>query len=267
MPAMTPQPKGPRKRAMPCQREKNEEADFEAEGEDKDDSYLLLQQSVTLGSLTYVDQLIAKIGKTLKLDTAHDGPASPSAAPRPPPLRIQAAISVDQNRSPARQMLGSSVPAENCAPAHPGGIRCMLWDRGRLWSPRLPTAWLSSPRAPAPYALCPCSLALRDLWWQASRAPRCLSQARASGFRCVLGALVVGGHPRFSPVLTLNKVRPSLSLGFFPMLGSCLPFAPITVLASSGPKPPQFSAPVEAIASQGVKDSEVVPVVLCMPGA
>ncbi|XP_003516235.2 GSK-3-binding protein FRAT2-like, partial [Cricetulus griseus] len=114
------------------------EAGFEAEGEDKDDSFLLLQQSVTLGSLTDVDQLIAKIGKSLKLDTAHNGPASPSAAPRPPPLRIQAAISVDQNRSPARQMLGSSVSAETVAPAHPGAILCILWERGRLWSRAAP---------------------------------------------------------------------------------------------------------------------------------
>ncbi|ERE66713.1 proto-oncogene FRAT1-like protein [Cricetulus griseus] len=77
---MPPQPRGPRQRAMPSQREEKE-AGFEAEGEDKDDSFLLLQQSVTLGSLTNVDQLIAKIGEKLKLDTAHDGPASPSAAP------------------------------------------------------------------------------------------------------------------------------------------------------------------------------------------
>ncbi|MEJ1288705.1 hypothetical protein NN561_019739 [Cricetulus griseus] len=111
---------------MLCQRAEKE-AGFEAEGEDKDDSFLLLQQSVTLGSLTDVDQLIPKIGKTLKLDTAHNGPASQSAAPCPLPLRVLAAISVEQNRSLPRQMLRSSVPAETGAPAHPGAIRCMLW--------------------------------------------------------------------------------------------------------------------------------------------
>ncbi|MEJ1274861.1 hypothetical protein NN561_005752 [Cricetulus griseus] len=125
---MPPQPRGPRQRAMPCQ-SAEKEAGFETEGEDKDDSFLLLQQSVTLGSLTDVDQLIAKIGETLKLDTAHDGPASPSAAPGPPPLRVLAAISVEQNRSPARQMLRSSVSAETGAPAHPGAILCMLYAR------------------------------------------------------------------------------------------------------------------------------------------
>ncbi|MEJ1289271.1 hypothetical protein NN561_020313 [Cricetulus griseus] len=53
-------------------------------------------------------------------------------------------------------MLPSSMPAEIGAPAHPGAIRCMLWEHGRL-----------QPRA-APYcvveltavasALCPVSL-------------------------------------------------------------------------------------------------------------
>ncbi|MEJ1289078.1 hypothetical protein NN561_020116 [Cricetulus griseus] len=72
---------------MPCQRAEKE-AGFEAEGEDKDDSFLLLQQSVILASLTHVDQLIAKI--------------------------------------------------ETRAPAHPGAIRCMLWERGHVQSRAAP---------------------------------------------------------------------------------------------------------------------------------
>ncbi|XP_027289639.2 proto-oncogene FRAT1-like [Cricetulus griseus] len=120
---------------MQCQRAEKE-AGFEAEGEDRDDSFLLLQQSVTLGSLTDVDQLIAKVHVMLKLDTAHDGPASPSAAPGPPPLRVLA--TVEQNQSLASQMLQSSVSAETGAPAHPGAIGCMLWERGRLQSRAAP---------------------------------------------------------------------------------------------------------------------------------
>ncbi|EGW13496.1 GSK-3-binding protein FRAT2 [Cricetulus griseus] len=101
---------------MPSQRAEKE-AGFEAEGEDKDDSFLLLQQSVTLSNLTDVDQLIAKIGETLKLDTAHDGPASPSAAPGPPPLRVLAAISVEQNRSPLIAKIGETLKLDT---AHDG---------------------------------------------------------------------------------------------------------------------------------------------------
>ncbi|MEJ1289200.1 hypothetical protein NN561_020240 [Cricetulus griseus] len=74
----------------------------------------------------------------LKLDTAHNGPASPSAAPGPPPLRVLAAISGEQNRSLARQMLRSSVSAETGAPAHPRAIRCKLWERGRMRSQAAP---------------------------------------------------------------------------------------------------------------------------------
>ncbi|EGW12134.1 proto-oncogene FRAT1 isoform X1 [Cricetulus griseus] len=140
---------------MQCQRAEKEEGGFEAEGEDKDDSFLLLQQSVTLGSLTDVDQLIALIGETLKLDTAHDGPASPSAAPGPPPLRVLAAISVEQNRSPSRQMLRSSVPAETGAPAHPRAISCMLWERWRLRSQAAP--YCVAELTAVTSALCPVS--------------------------------------------------------------------------------------------------------------
>ncbi|MEJ1289187.1 hypothetical protein NN561_020227 [Cricetulus griseus] len=161
---MPPQPMGPRQRAMRCQRAEKE-AGFEAEGEDKDDNFLLLQQSVTLGSLTDVDQLIAKVHEMLKLDTAHDGPVSPSAALGPPPLRVLAAISVEQNRSPARQMLRSSVdlPAEIGPQLTPEPFEACCGSVGACRAGRLPKAWRSSPWAPAPYALCPGSLALRDL--------------------------------------------------------------------------------------------------------
>ncbi|XP_027290202.1 proto-oncogene FRAT1-like [Cricetulus griseus] len=183
---------------MLCQRAEKE-AGFEADGEDKDDSFLLLQQSVTLGSLTDVDQLIPKFGETLKLDTAHDGPASPSAAPGPPPLRVLAAISVEQNRSPARQMLRSSVPAETGAPAHPGAIRCMLWERGRVWtwaapycvveltagtSALCPVSWQPGLEGPPvtgkPSTLQPLSGPCRRGWPQSRAMSRLLQQRRGS---------------------------------------------------------------------------------------
>ncbi|EGW07135.1 GSK-3-binding protein FRAT2 [Cricetulus griseus] len=108
---------------MPCQ-SAEKEAGFETEGEDKDDSFLLLQQSVTLGSLTDVDQLIAKIGETLKQ-----------------------IFCVCRDRGP-------SSPWSHSLHA----VRTGACGAGQL-----PTVWQSSPRAPASYPLCPCSLALRDL--------------------------------------------------------------------------------------------------------
>uniref|UniRef100_A0A8C2LNF3 Frequently rearranged in advanced T cell lymphomas 2 n=1 Tax=Cricetulus griseus TaxID=10029 RepID=A0A8C2LNF3_CRIGR len=103
---------------MPCRREEEEEAGDEAEGEDDDDSFLLLQQSVTLGGSADVDRLIAQIGETLQLDAAHDGPASPSAAPgpQPPPPRVVAELPADKAR----------------APAPPGAVRCVQGERWRV---------------------------------------------------------------------------------------------------------------------------------------
>ncbi|MEJ1286942.1 hypothetical protein NN561_017956 [Cricetulus griseus] len=158
---MPQQPRGPRQRAMPSQRAEKE-AGFEAEGEDKDDSFLLLQQSVTLSNLTDVDQLIAKIGETLKLDTAHDGPASPSAAPGPPPLRVLAAISVEQNRSRRGRCCDLLCLQRPGPQLTPDPLAACCGSSGTCRAGRLPTAWRSSPWEPAAYALCPCSLALRD---------------------------------------------------------------------------------------------------------
>ncbi|KAL1788407.1 GSK-3-binding protein FRAT2 [Sigmodon hispidus] len=124
---------------MPCRREEEEEAGDEAEGEDDDDSFLLLQQSVTLGGSADVDRLIAQIGETLQLDAAHDGPASPCAAPGPPPPpppvpRVLAALPADKARAPApaRRLLRPAAPAEAGDPAPPGAVRCVLGERGRV---------------------------------------------------------------------------------------------------------------------------------------
>ncbi|CAH6957462.1 GSK-3-binding protein FRAT2 [Phodopus roborovskii] len=117
---------------MPCRREEEEEAGDEAEGEDDDDSFLLLQQSVTLGGSADVDRLIAQIGETLQLDAAHDGPASPCAAPGPPPPRVVAALPADKARAPARRLLRPAAPAEAGDPAPPGAVRCVLGERGRV---------------------------------------------------------------------------------------------------------------------------------------
>ncbi|XP_012965671.2 GSK-3-binding protein FRAT2 [Mesocricetus auratus] len=117
---------------MPCRREEEEEAGDEAEGEDDDDSFLLLQQSVTLGGSADVDRLIAQIGETLQLDAAHDGPASPCAAPGPPPPRVVAALPADKARTPARRLLRPDAPAEAGNPAPPGAVRCVLGERGRV---------------------------------------------------------------------------------------------------------------------------------------
>ncbi|OBS65157.1 hypothetical protein A6R68_06317 [Neotoma lepida] len=121
---------------MPCRREEEEEAGDEAEGEDDDDSFLLLQQSVTLGGSADVDRLIAQIGETLQLDAAHDGPASPCAAPGPPapppPPRVLATLPADKAGAPARRLLWPAAPAEARDPAPPGAVRCVLGERGRV---------------------------------------------------------------------------------------------------------------------------------------
>ncbi|XP_006999144.2 proto-oncogene FRAT1 [Peromyscus maniculatus bairdii] len=121
---------------MPCRREEEEEAGDEAEGEDDDDSFLLLQQSVTLGGSADVDRLIAQIGETLQLDSAHDGPASPCAAPGPPapppPPRVLATLPTDKAGAPARRLLWPAAPAEAGDPAPPGAVRCVLGERGRV---------------------------------------------------------------------------------------------------------------------------------------
>lgn len=118
---------------MPCRREEEEEAGDEAEGEEDDDSFLLLQQSVTLGGSTDVDRLIAQIGETLQLDAAHDGPASPCAAPVPPPAppRVLATLPADKAGAPAR-LLRPAASAEAGDPAPPGAVRCVLGERGRV---------------------------------------------------------------------------------------------------------------------------------------
>ncbi|XP_034346013.1 GSK-3-binding protein FRAT2 [Arvicanthis niloticus] len=119
---------------MPCRREEEEEAGDEAEGEEDDDSFLLLQQSVTLGGSADVDRLIAQIGETLQLDTAHDGPASPCGAPGPPPAppRVLAALPADKAGTPARRLLRPAGSAEAEDPAPPGAVRCVLGERGRV---------------------------------------------------------------------------------------------------------------------------------------
>uniref|UniRef100_A0A8C6IL73 Paternally expressed 12 n=1 Tax=Mus spicilegus TaxID=10103 RepID=A0A8C6IL73_MUSSI len=117
---------------MPCRRE--EEAGDEAEGEEDDNSFLLLQQSVTLGGSADVDRLIAQIGETLQLDAGHDGPASPCAAPGPPPAppRVLAPLPADKAGAPARRLLRRAASVEAGDPAPPGAVRCVLGERGRL---------------------------------------------------------------------------------------------------------------------------------------
>ncbi|XP_003787348.1 proto-oncogene FRAT1 [Otolemur garnettii] len=119
---------------MPCRREEEEEAGEEAEGEEEKDSFLLLEQSVTLGSSGEVDKLVAQIGETLQLDAAQDSPASPCAslgaplrAPRP-----QAAVRADEGPAAAVQLLLPPSSSEGVGPAPPGALRCALGDRGRV---------------------------------------------------------------------------------------------------------------------------------------
>ncbi|XP_051002515.1 proto-oncogene FRAT1 [Acomys russatus] len=139
---------------MPCGREE-EEAGDEAEGEEDDDSFLLLQQSVTLGGSADVDQLIAQIGETLQLDAAHEGPASPCAAPDPPPPppRVLATLPADTARAPARRLLRPAAPAEARDPAPPGAVRCVLGERGRVRGRAAP--YCVAELAAGPSMLCP----------------------------------------------------------------------------------------------------------------
>ncbi|XP_007938187.1 proto-oncogene FRAT1 [Orycteropus afer afer] len=116
---------------MPCRKEEEGEADEEAEGEEEeeDDSFLLLEQSVTLGGSGEVDRLVAQIGEALQLDTARDSPASPCAPPGPPlqSPRRPAPVPVDKARPRALSLL--RPPSET---AGPGALRCTLGDRGRV---------------------------------------------------------------------------------------------------------------------------------------
>ncbi|XP_013369653.1 PREDICTED: GSK-3-binding protein FRAT2 [Chinchilla lanigera] len=107
---------------MPCRREEEEDAGEEAEGEEEEGSFLLLEQSVTLGGSGEVDRLVAQIGETLQLDAARDSPASPRAPPGPP-LQPPRPAAVSLRLPPASAEAGS--------PAPPGAVRCGLGDRGR----------------------------------------------------------------------------------------------------------------------------------------
>lgn len=125
---------------MPCRREEEEEAGEEAEGEEEEEeeeegSFLLLEQSVTLGGSGEVDRLVAQIGETLQLDAAQDSPASPCAPPGPPqqqPPRPPAAVRADKAWAPGVPLLPPPASAEAVGPAPPGAVRCALGDRGRV---------------------------------------------------------------------------------------------------------------------------------------
>ncbi|XP_045710101.1 GSK-3-binding protein FRAT2 [Phyllostomus hastatus] len=116
---------------MPCQREEEEEAGEEAEAEEeKQDSFLLLEQSVTLGCSGEVDRLVAQIGETLQLNETRDSPATPCAPPGPllrPPVAAAAAWA-DRAGPPVLP----SAPAQAVGPAPPGALRCALGDRSRV---------------------------------------------------------------------------------------------------------------------------------------
>ncbi|XP_058527600.1 proto-oncogene FRAT1 [Ochotona princeps] len=121
---------------MPCRREEEEEAGEEAEGEEEEEegSFLLLEQSVTLGGSGEVDRLVAQIGETLQLDAAQDSPASPCAPAGPPPPPQPPRPPADKARAPgvALPLPLPPVSAETVGPAPPGAVRCALGDRGRV---------------------------------------------------------------------------------------------------------------------------------------
>ncbi|XP_040848314.1 GSK-3-binding protein FRAT2 [Ochotona curzoniae] len=121
---------------MPCRREEEEEAGEEAEGEEEEDegSFLLLEQSVTLGGSGEVDRLVAQIGETLQLDAAQDSPASPCAPAGPPPPPQPPRPPAGKARAPgvALPLALPPVSAETVGPAPPGAVRCALGDRGRV---------------------------------------------------------------------------------------------------------------------------------------
>ncbi|XP_005008676.2 GSK-3-binding protein FRAT2 [Cavia porcellus] len=145
---------------MPCRREEEEEA----EGEEEEGSFLLLEQTVTLGGSGEVDRLVAQIGKTLQLDAAPDSPASPGAPPGPP---------LQPPRPPAASLRLPRVSAEAGSPAPPGAVRCALGDRGRVRGRTAPygVAELAADPGVLPR---PC----RREWLQGSVASRRLQQRR-----------------------------------------------------------------------------------------
>ncbi|XP_068923226.1 GSK-3-binding protein FRAT2-like [Petaurus breviceps papuanus] len=112
---------------MPCRREEEDEDDEaaaageeeeNAEGEGEEgESFLLLQQSVTVGGSGDVDRLVAQIGEALQLDAAHGSRPAPRGLPAckqppPPPLR-----------PPVLQLLLPPGPAP--APLQPSGpLQC-----------------------------------------------------------------------------------------------------------------------------------------------
>ncbi|EFB24091.1 hypothetical protein PANDA_005195 [Ailuropoda melanoleuca] len=97
-----------------------EEAEGEAE-EEEEDSFLLLEQSVTLGGSGEVDLLVAQIGETLQLDAAQDSPASPCAPPGPPAAgRRRLPPPATAPRAPARIPHRRRRPAP--APAAAGAL-------------------------------------------------------------------------------------------------------------------------------------------------
>ncbi|XP_047559298.1 GSK-3-binding protein FRAT2 [Lutra lutra] len=163
---------------MPCRREEEEEAEGEAEEEEEEeDSFLLLEQSVTLGGSGEVDLLVAQIGETLQLDAAQDSPASPCAPPGQPlqPPRPPAAVRADKARPPALPLLlpPAPAPAEPMDPAPPGALRCALGDRGRVRGRAAP--YFVAELAAGPSALPgPC----RRGWLRGAAASRRLQQRR-----------------------------------------------------------------------------------------
>ncbi|KAM6183538.1 GSK-3-binding protein FRAT2 [Erethizon dorsatum] len=151
---------------MPCRREEEEEAGGEAEGEEEEEegSFLLLEQSVTLGGSGEVDRLVAQIGKALQLDAARNSPASPRAPPGPP---------LQPPRPPAVSLRLPPASAEAGSPAPPGALRCALGDRGRVRGRAAP--YCVAELASGPSALPgPC----RRGWLRGAVASRRLQQRR-----------------------------------------------------------------------------------------
>lgn len=160
--------------AMPCRREEEEEAGEEAEGEEEG-SFLLLEQSVTLGGSGEVDRLVAQIGETLQLDATQDSPASPCAPPGPPlqPPQPPAAVRADKVGPPGLPLLLPTAPAETVGPAPPRALRCVLGDRGRVRGRSAP--YFVAELAAGPSALPgPC----RRGWLRGAVASRRLQQRR-----------------------------------------------------------------------------------------
>ncbi|XP_013361681.1 PREDICTED: GSK-3-binding protein FRAT2 [Chinchilla lanigera] len=157
-------PGAPGRGAMPCRREEEEDAGEEAEGEEEEGSFLLLEQSVTLGGSGEVDRLVAQIGETLQLDAARDSPASPRAPPGPP-LQPPRPAPVSLRLPPASAEAGS--------PAPPGAVRCGLGDRGRVRGRAAPYCVAELPAGPSALSA-PC----RRGWLRGAVASRRLQQRR-----------------------------------------------------------------------------------------